>query len=59
MKTVPYAPRNRQLPAPSLEAAFMLAAIAAAVMLLALLPYDDFSRVVLCLKFNAGFGCAN
>ena len=46
-------------PRAAAEAAGIFVALIAGLALLALLPYDDIFRYLLCFKFYAGFGCAS
>jgi hypothetical protein len=48
----------RQSPAEMFEAACIVAALAAGLGLLTLLPYADIARSLMCFKFYAGLGCA-
>ena len=48
----------RRPPTAVIEAVCVLAALAAGVTLLTLLPYDDIIRSLLCFRFHAGHGCA-
>ncbi len=50
--------RRQSLPAPEIEAACIVATFAIGLALLALLPYDDILRSLLCFKFYGGYGCA-
>ena len=50
--------RRQSLPIPEIEAACVVAAVAMALALLALLPYDDILRSLACFKFYGGYGCA-
>lgn len=60
MNTAHYRLRRswRQPSTEVIEAACILAAFTAGLVLLALLPYDDIVRNLLCFKFYAGQGCA-
>lgn len=56
MNVAHYRPRPwwRPPPAPAIEAVCIVATLATGLALLALLPYDDLVRSVLCFKFHAG-----
>jgi hypothetical protein len=50
--------RPQSLPAPDIEAACVVAIFAMGLALLAMLPYDDILRSLLCFKFYGGYGYA-
>ena len=61
MNVARYRPRRwwRQPPPAAIEAACIIAALAAGLAWLALLPYEDIVRSALCFKFYAGHACAS